>query len=103
MLANNTIRGPILETKLLVEEEKEGFLVTHDGSGTRLVFQPSFPCLFLHFLPFFASLDRSLGSIFSRSCTQCNSRDEWLAVWAEGLARSLEILSELERKGILEV
>lgn len=57
MLANNTIRGPILETKLLVEEEKEGFLVTHDGSGTRLVFQPSFPFFFLHFLPFFASLD----------------------------------------------
>lgn len=42
-LPNNTIRGPILETKLLVEEEKEGFLVAHDGSGTRLVFQPSFP------------------------------------------------------------
>lgn len=58
VLANNTIRGPILETKLLVEEEKEGFLVTHDGSGTCLVFQPSsFPCFFLHFLPFFASLD----------------------------------------------
>lgn len=58
VLANNTIRGPILETKLLVEEEKEGFLVTHDGSGTCLVFQPSsFPCFFLHFLPFFTSLD----------------------------------------------
>lgn len=41
--------------------------------------------------PFSPASTWSLGSIFSRSCTQCNSRDEWLAVWAEGLARSLEI------------